>query len=205
MCRLIYVIFITSKCHHAKSQLSHRIHFQSTVELQYLRLYDELMSYCLISVQRLKILCLSLCLSPVSVCDWVFSRFRFGPSGCRQLPAANMMDGLHVLALHWHHCPSFLHDLLVSLPLIHSLSLPLLVFMLPYVFYNCFYETTHNIYRQKISWPTNEQLQHLSCRRLLTHTDTANSRAASITATYYYRQRRYHLYQLFTFTLNHHQ
>ena len=106
---------------------------------------------------------------------------------------------------HWHHCPSFLHDLLVSLPLIHSLSLPLLVFMLPYVFYNCFYETTHNIYRQKISWPTNEQLQHLSCRRLLTHTDTANSRAASITATYYYRQRRYHLYQLFTFTLNHHQ
>ena len=82
---------------------------------------------------------------------------------------------------HWHHCPSFLHDLLVSLPLIHSLSLPLLVFMLPYVFYNCFYETTHNIYRQKISWPTNEQLQHLSCRRLLTHTDTANSRAASIT------------------------
>ena len=42
--------------------------------------------------------------------------------------------------------------------------------MLPYVFYNCFYETTHNIYRQKISWPTNEQLQYLSCRRLLTHT-----------------------------------
>ena len=77
--------------------------------------------------------------------------------------------------------------------------------MLPYVFYNCFYETTHNIYRQKISWPTNEQLQYLSCRRLLTHTDTANSRAASITATYYYRQRRYHHYQLFTFTLNHHQ
>ena len=115
VCRLIYVIFITSKCHHAKSQLSHRIHFQSTVELQYLRLYDELMSYCLISVQRLKILCLSLCLSPVSVCDWVFSRFRFGPSGCRQLPA-KMMDGLQFTCtgtgstaqvssmIYWYQC-----------------------------------------------------------------------------------------------------
>ena len=126
------------------SQLSHRIHFQSTVEWQYLRLYDELMSYCLISVQRLKILCLSLCLSPVSVCDWVFSRFRFGPSGCRQLPA-KMMDGLQFTCtgtgitaqvssmIYWYHCRSF----------IHSLSLPLFVFMLPYVFYDCFYETRH--------------------------------------------------------------
>ena len=113
--------------------------------------------------------------------------------------------------MHWQtqHCPRFIHYWLVSLPFIHSFivtELPLFVFfMLPYVSYNCFHQTTHNIYRQKISWKTNEQLQYLSCRRLLTHTDTANSRAASITATYYYRQRRYHLYQLFTFTLNHHQ
>ena len=136
-------------------------------------------------MQRLKILCLSLCLSPVSVC----MRLGFQQIQIRSLwlqttsVPAKMMDGLQFTCtgtgitaqvssmIYWYHCRSF----------IHSLSLPLFVFMLPYVFYNCFYETTHNIYRQKISWPTNEQLQHLSCRRLLTHTDTANSRAASIT------------------------